>query len=227
MISIENVSKSFSNKNVLQNISLKIESGEITALIGKNGSGKTTLMRLISGLLKPDSGNISCNDTIGVMLGADAFLYDNLTGFENIRYFADLHNMSHDEFIKQHEKLSEILNFKSFEGERVSSYSRGMKQKILFAISVIHNPDTILLDEPSTGLDLLTAFDVINFVKFCKSENKTIFISTHNIFEIINLSDKILILNKGKISQPKSTKELFQNTTEKEKITILENLIGE
>ncbi len=130
MIYIENISKSYNEKCVLKNLSLNINDGEITILIGKNGSGKTTLMKIISGLAKPDCGLIRYDDkSIGTMLGGDTNLYDKLTGYENIKFFAYLHNMSKDMFTKRYDELSEILKFKDFADEKVYKYSRGMRQK--------------------------------------------------------------------------------------------------
>lgn len=226
MIEINNISKSLKNNTVIQNLSLTVNSSQITALIGKNGSGKTTLMRLISGLLKPDSGNINCNTkNIGVLIGGDVNLYENLTGYENLKYFAELHNMSKKEFSARCDELAEILKFNDFINERSGIYSRGMKQKIAFASAIIHNPDTILLDEPSTGLDILTAFDVINFIKYCKSKNKTILISTHNITEITDLSDNIAILSNKQVIAHCSIKDFFADYNNEEKINKLKNIL--
>ena len=123
MIKINNISKSFKSNTVIENLSLTVNSSQITALIGKNGSGKTTLMRLISGLLKPDSGNINCNTkNIGVLIGGDVNLYENLTGYENLKYFAELHNMSKKELSARCDELAEILKFNDFINERSGIY---------------------------------------------------------------------------------------------------------
>lgn len=226
MIEIKNISKVFKNNTVIENLSLTVNNSQITTLIGKNGSGKTTLMRLISGLLKPDSGTINCDkENIGVLIGGDVNLYENLTGYENLKYFAMLHNMSKKEFSLRCDELAEILNFNDFINEFSGVYSRGMKQKVAFASAIIHNPDTILLDEPSTGLDILTSFDVINFIKYCKSENKTILISTHNIAEITDLSDNVAILSNKQIVSHCSTEDFFADCNNEEKINKLKNIL--
>lgn len=228
MIEIKNISKSFKDNTVIDNLSLTVKSSHITALVGKNGSGKTTLMRLISGLLKPDCGTIFCdNKDLGILIGGDVHLYENLSGYENLEYFALLHNMSKKDFYSRYYELTEILKFNDFINERTSLYSRGMKQKIAFASAIIHNPSTILLDEPSTGLDILTASDVINFIKYCKDERKTILISTHNISEIADLSDTIAILSNKKIISQSSCKDFFADCNKEEKLIKLRNILEE
>lgn len=228
MIEIKNISKSFKDNTVIDNLSLTVKSSHITSLIGKNGSGKTTLMRLISGLIKPDCGTIFCDrKNLGVLIGGDVNLYENLTGFENLKYFAFLHNMSKNDFYSRYYELSEILKFKDFINERTSLYSRGMKQKVAFASAIIHNPSTILLDEPSTGLDILTASDVINFIKYCKDDRKTILISTHNISEIADLSDSVAVLSNKRIILQSNCKDFFAGCKKEEKIIKLKNILEE
>lgn len=228
MIEIKNISKTFKENTVINNLSLTAKSSQITALVGKNGSGKTTLMRLISGLLKPDSGTILCDrKNLGILIGGDVNLYENLTGYENLKYFAFLHNMSKKDFCSRYYELNEILKFNDFINERTSLYSRGMKQKIAFASAIIHNPNTILLDEPSTGLDILTASDVISFIKYCKDNSKTILISTHNISEIADLSDNIAILSSKKIILQSNSNDFFADCKKEEKLIKLRNILGD
>lgn len=211
MINISNLQKRFADKAVIHNLNLKVDSGEITALVGKNGAGKSTLIRLICGLLKPDDGQISVfkNASIGVLLGGDVNLYANLTGYENISYFSQLHGINKRDMNGRIDELNKVLNFKDFMNERTACFSRGMRQKIAFVISIIHNPDILLLDEPSTGLDIEASNDVIQFIKYLKLQNKTILVATHNIFEISDLSDSIAFLNQGKIQKKVNTKQFF------------------
>ncbi|MGN0532761.1 MAG: ABC transporter ATP-binding protein [Eubacterium sp.] len=218
IITINNICKSFKERKVINGLSLTINDGIITALVGKNGCGKTTLIRLISKTLKPDCGNIiNTDNNTGIFLGGDVRLYENLTGFENLQFFASMRKMSKSEFLKRYDELSEILNLKDFATEKALHYSRGMMQKIGFAISIIHNPSTIILDEPSTGLDLISANDVLQFLDYCKSQNKTIFISTHNISEISDLSDYMSVMKNGTIALYTPTKDFFKNTDGTEK----------
>mgnify|MGYP004647108833 FL=1 len=213
MIDIINLTKTFNGHPILNNLNLTIESGEITALVGKNGAGKSTLIRSISGLLKPDSGEIQIknNSQIGILMGGEVNLYRNLTAYEIIHYFGSLHGMKKKDINKKMAELDEVLNFKNFINQKYYTFSRGMNQKVAFIISLIHNPDILLLDEPSTGLDLEASNDVINFIKYLKTQNKTILIATHNIFEISDLSDNIAFLSNGNIQQKISTSLFFKN----------------
>ena len=213
MIDIINLTKTFNGHPILNNLNLTIESGEITALVGKNGAGKSTLIRSISGLLKPDSGEIQIknNSQIGILMGGEVNLYRNLTAYEIIHYFGSLHGMKKKDINKKMAELDEVLNFKNFINQKAYTFSRGMNQKVAFIISLIHNPDILLIDEPSTGLDLEASNDVINFIKYLKTQNKTILIATHNIFEISDLSDNIAFLSNGNIQQKISTSLFFKN----------------
>lgn len=213
MIQIENLSKTFTDKPIINSLNLKIENGEIVALVGHNGSGKSTLIRLIAGLLEPDSGHIrmSGNKKVGVLLGGDVNLYANLTGIEIINFYANIRGMKMHEIQYRIQYLDEIIKFKSFMNKKAYTFSRGMRQKIAIVLSVIHDPDIILLDEPSTGLDITTENEIINFMRFLKTQNKTILIATHNIFEISDLSTSIAFLKNGYISKMISTKAFFEN----------------
>lgn len=228
MICIEHLEKSLSKNKIIDGLSLTVNDAEITALVGKNGAGKSTLIRLISGLLKPDGGRIEIqgNSSIGVLLGGDVNLYPTLTARETILYFGKLHGMNPQAINARILELDEILNFQSFLHKQTYTLSRGMRQKIAFMLSVIHNPSILLLDEPSTGLDIEAANDVIRFIKYLKSEGKTIFIATHNIFEISELSDCIAFMDCGKITEKVQTVAFFENGGGKSKNELLLNTLG-
>ena len=220
MIQIEALSKQFKGHAVVDNLSLTIPTGEITALVGANGCGKTTLMRLISGMLRPDSGSIQIgpDHKLGVLLGGEVHLYEKLSGYENLCYFGMLRHLSKAECHARCRTLAEALNFQNFMHERTEIYSRGMKQRIAFAIALLHNPDILLLDEPSTGLDILAASDVLHLMRDCQSQGKTVLISTHNIAEIADLSDNIAIMNQGKIQRFEASSSFFAGCEGAEKL---------
>jgi sodium transport system ATP-binding protein len=212
------------NRKAIQNVSFVAKPGCITGLLGANGSGKTTLMRLISGVLTLDSGNISicgadvhqnsstAKQHLGVLLGGDISLYNRLTAYENIMYFAKLQGVDTD--IAKHRlyELAHILEMDDFLTRRVAGFSRGMRQKIAFCRTVIHNPDVILLDEPSTGLDIYSIRDVEKFILYYKSLGKTILLSTHNAHEIETLCDHLIILKDGQVILDSSYKAALCNT---------------
>lgn len=211
MIYIDSVSKRIKGKTIIDRLSLSLPEGKITALVGKNGCGKTTLIRLISGVLTPDSGRIysDCSNTIGVLFGGEVSLYNKLTGLENIEYFAKLRGLTAEQFAARCDDLAELLEFGGFMNQKTEGYSRGMKQKIAFAIAVIHDPQVLLLDEPSTGLDITTSIDVIKLINRSRNENKTVLISTHNIAEILHLSDRVAIMKNGNIKMCEDKATLF------------------
>ena len=211
MIALHQVSKMFSGNKAVDSVTFTAVPGRVMGLIGSNGSGKSTTMRLISTVLKQDSGSIEVSgfDTIkypkavrkkiGTMLGGDVCLYPRLTARENIRYYADLQNVSCEDYRKTLDFLVETLMMSSFLDKRVCGFSRGMRQKVAFARSMIHSPDIMLLDEPSTGLDIISINEVQKFIVMCKNLGKTILLTSHNSSEIDNLCDDIVVLDEGKV----------------------------
>lgn len=211
MIKVDNLTKEFGKKIALNNISFCAESGMITGLIGSNGSGKSTTMRMIATLLKQNKGTIlidnidtvkqphKAREKIGILLGGDVSLYERLTARENILYFADLQSVEKSIAEQRLNELIELLDMNAYIDRRVGGFSRGMRQKVAFARSIIHSPDVLLLDEPSTGLDINSIKDVQNFILYCKSQGKTILLSTHNAHEMERLCDNLVFIEEGKI----------------------------
>lgn len=211
MIKVDNLTKQFGKKVAVNNISFCAESGMITGLIGSNGSGKSTTMRMIATLLKQNKGTIlienidtvkqphKARGKIGILLGGDVSLYERLTARENILYFADLQSVERKIADQRLKELIELLDMNAYIDRRVGGFSRGMRQKVAFARSIIHSPDVLLLDEPSTGLDINSIKDVQNFILYCKSQGKTILLSTHNAHEMERLCDNLVFIEEGKI----------------------------
>ena len=240
MVQVNCINKSFRsmNRKAIQNVSFVAKPGVITGLLGANGSGKTTLMRLISGVLTPDSGNISicgadihrdpstAKQHLGVLLGGDISLYNRLTAYENIMYFAELQGVNTSIAKRRICELAHILEMDDFLDRRVTGFSRGMRQKIAFCRTVIHNPDVILLDEPSTGLDIYSIRDVEKFILYYKSLGKTILLSTHNVHEIEALCDHIIILNEGQIIMDAPYKVALCNTNSENAMDLFFRLEG-
>ena len=224
MIKVDNLTKQFRKKVAVNNISFYANSGVITGLIGSNGSGKSTTMRMIATLLKQDKGTILIDDIdtvkqpnkarerIGILLGGDVSLYERLTAKENILYFADLQNVERTTAEQRLNELTGILGMSDYIDRRVSGFSRGMRQKVAFARSIIHSPDVLLLDEPSTGLDINSIKDVQNFILYCKSQGKTILLSTHNAHEMECLCDNFVFIENGIIVAQGEKKALLQES---------------
>jgi len=228
MIELKNVSKTFMrNKQTItavNNLSLSIKQGEVFGLIGSNGAGKTTTLRMIASTLKPTKGEIIVNGynvminpeqvrkNIGILFGGDTGLYDRLTAKENIEYFAKLNGLTQEETDKNLQELIKAFNLDGYLERRVGGFSRGMKQKTSFARSIIHNPQVMLFDEPSAGLDILAADEVINFIKQCKKNGKTIILSSHDMLEVDELCDRVAIINKGRILMQGTIEEVKNQT---------------
>lgn len=211
MLVLNNVSKKFKNTTAVDSISFSVSPGEIVGLLGENGAGKTTTLRMISTMLKISNGQILVNNInsakqpekvrkeVGILFGGDVGLYERLTGKENIKYFADLYGMSKDEANIQIKKLAKSFEMEDYLDKPVGKYSRGMKQKISIARSIIHTPSVMLFDEPTTGLDVSASRIVQDFILKCKEENKTILFSSHSMKEVEKLCDRVVIINKGKL----------------------------
>ncbi len=223
MIKVSNVSKSFGKAQIIKDISFVAQPGQITGLIGANGSGKTTTMRLISTILKPDCGSIEVDGVdavnnpagarknLGVLFGGDVSLYNRLTAWENIMYFAKLQGMDDNEAEQRIKILSNLLDMDRYLFKRVAGFSRGMRQKVSFAKSIVHNPSVIMLDEPSTGLDIYSIRDVQDFILTCKEQGKTVLVSTHNMHEIERLCDNLVIIADGKVIRNGTKEEILRN----------------
>lgn len=215
MLEIKSLNKTFGKgkklKVAVDNLSFNVNEGEIVGLLGENGAGKTTTLRMISTMLKITSGEILVNGNdvkknpdkvrreIAILFGGDVALYDRLTGRENIMYFANLYGMSTQEAKNRVDELSKDLGMEEYLDIRVSKYSRGMKQKIMIARSIVHNPKIILFDEPTTGLDVRAARIIQKFILKCKEENKIILFSSHSMTEVERLCDRAVIIHKGKL----------------------------
>jgi sodium transport system ATP-binding protein len=220
MIEVNNLSKSFKDIKAVDNISFSVKSGEIVGLLGENGAGKTTTLRMLATMLKPTGGTAKINgydiltedskvrSQIGILFGGEVGLYDRLTARENIKYFAMLNGLSKEEANKNIESLAKALEMEEYIDRRVGKFSRGMKQKVAIARSIVHNPKVMLFDEPTMGLDVTAARIVQNFIFKCKEENKSIIFSSHSMMEVEKLCDRVIIINKGKIVESGSITEL-------------------
>lgn len=204
-LKIENVSKSYEKKLVVDNISITLDKPEVFGLLGTNGAGKTTTIRMILGILKKDSGTITWNDkevdrkkvNFGY-LPEERGIYPKIKIIDQLKYFAKLKGMNNLETIKSIEKWSKILKVSDYLNMPAEKLSKGNQQKIQFMTAIIHNPELIVLDEPFSGLDPVNTEIlkkvIINLVK----EGKYIIMSAHEMHTIEEFCNNIIILNKGK-----------------------------
>lgn len=212
MILLDSVSKKFSRFTALDSVSLEVKEGEAFALLGPNGAGKTTLVKILSTLLKPSSGAVKIagfdareekeevKKVIGVV-SHNPFLYNELTARENLEFFAELFEVNPN--------IEELLAKVALEDKAdvlVSSFSRGMKQRLAIARALIHNPKLLILDEPTSGLDITSRSRFYSLINSLRG-GKTIFLTTHYLEEAELLCSRCAVINKGKIVEELETSD--------------------
>lgn len=242
MIQVSNLSKQFTDKKLglikaVDNVNFTCTAGRIFGLLGPNGAGKTTTLRMIATILNPTGGmikvggfdTVSQSDEVRNLIGfltGDTGLYDRMTGRETLYYFGKLYGFGNDEIEQQLEKLSEQFGLADFIDRRVGMMSTGMKQKISLARTMIHNPKVLILDEPTTGLDIITTRNIVNFIHHCRDEGKCILFSTHIMYEAEALCDEIAFINKGRIMDCGSATELKMRYKQTNLEDVFFNLMG-
>lgn len=217
-VQIKNLTKEFRSlfgrKRLLavDNISLDIRKGEILGLLGPNGAGKTTILKMICGLLKPSRGEIIINGKpleknrseslaqIGAVLEGSRNSVWSMTVTQNLRYFGYLKNVHGQELKRRNDTLLRFFDFEHKKNELVKNLSSGMRQKLAVILALINDPDLVLLDEPTIGLDVQSARLVKKrIVELAQNDNKTILLTTHQINIVQEISDRVAVINKGKL----------------------------
>lgn len=211
MIEIVNISKTYSGSlKAVDQLSLTVEAGEIIGFIGPNGAGKTTTLKLMSGILNPDEGQIRLN---GIDIQTDpieakmqfGFVMDNpdnflrLKGLEYLNFMADMYEVSSEDRRSRIQEYGEAFNMTSALNDKILSYSHGMRQKIMMMGVLVHSPSIWILDEPLTGLDPQSAFELKNMMRRHAADGKTVFFSTHVLEVAEKLCTKVAIINRGKL----------------------------
>jgi sodium transport system ATP-binding protein len=239
MLDIQNLTKQFGEITAVNNVSFNVKKGEIFGLLGENGAGKTTTLRLLATMLQPTSGTAlmagydlvrepeKVRRRIGILFGGESGLYDRLTASENIEYFGRLNNMDERALKKRIEELTRVFNMEEYINRRAGKFSKGMKQKVAFARSIVHNPDIMLFDEPTSGLDVSAIRNVHEFIMSCKEEGKTIILSSHTMSEVEKLCDRIGIIHKGKLVAQGTIAQLSKEHNGKSLEEIFIELAGE
>ncbi len=239
MLKVENITKIYrlskkqmrlentneSKKIAANKVSFDVKPGEIFGLLGPNGAGKTTTLRCISTLIKPDEGDVLIGkDRISVIrdddkargslsfLTSELKLEDHFTPNYLFNFFGNLHGLDDETIERNKKKLFEKFGIDEFAEVKVSQLSTGMKQKASIAISLVHDPDIIIFDEPTNGLDVLTARTVTDYLEELRNEGKTIVVSTHIMTLAAKLCDRIGIIIDGKIRKVGSLKEILSET---------------
>lgn len=193
----------------IEKINFQCDKGQVLGLLGPNGAGKTTTLRVLSTALQANQGAIYINGEnltkkpeilrkkLGFLSGSTG-LYGRLSGRENIEYFGRLHKMPEPAIAQRIDEMSELLDMEAFLDRRSETYSTGMKQKTAIARAVIHEPEVVILDEPTTGLDIMATQTVLDFIQRLKEKGTPVIFSTHHLDEVQELCDAVTIIDQGK-----------------------------
>jgi len=220
------IKRSIKEVMAVEDVSFNIKSGELFGLLGPNGAGKTTTVKMLATLLIPTKGTatIMGNDVvkdaqevrkrIGFIFGGERGLYWRLSGIDNLRYFASLYGVEPDVSKKRISYLLEMVGLKDRGKERVEGYSRGMKQRLHVARTLLHDPEILFLDEPTIGLDPVGAREFREVIRNLQSEKKTILLTTHYMFEADSLCERVAVIDKGTIIAMDSPSELKKHVAD-------------
>ncbi|HEX7262813.1 MAG TPA: ATP-binding cassette domain-containing protein [Candidatus Dormibacteraeota bacterium] len=235
-VAVERLEKTLGKNKVLRGISFAAQPGEIFGLLGPNGAGKTTTLRIISTLLSPDSGTVEVLgfDTkkapeevrrrIGVVT-ADIGVYPRLSARENITYFAQLSDVTDEELRRRVDSVIERLDIGDFASQRAESLSSGQKQKVAIARAIVHDPQVLMFDEPTSNLDVLASKEVREFMVESKDHGRCVIFSTHVMHDAERLCDRITILHEGQVVASGPTAEVRGDKRELEDAFL--ELVGE
>lgn len=220
MITVTNLHKSFGNVHAVRGVSFEARDGETTGLLGPNGAGKTTTLRMLYSLLPPDEGEIRIDGldptrdamaikrTLGVVPDGRG-LYTRLTARENIRYYGELHGLQKPALESRIEQLTHTLDMDEFIDRRTEGFSQGQRVKVAIARAMVHEPQTVLMDEPSNGLDVMSTRALREYIRGLKNGGHSVVLSTHIMQEVAALCDRIVIIAKGEVAANGTADELL------------------
>ncbi len=222
-ITVEEVTRQFGKKKILQDITLSVNHGEIFGFLGPSGAGKTSLVKLIAGIDIPTRGEVlvlgkkmpslEMMKRIGYMAQSDA-LYGELTAFENLDFFASLYRLKGSRKKKRIHEVMEIVNLEDHMKKLVSAYSGGMKRRLSLAIALLHSPEILLLDEPTVGIDPILRQSIWEELKRLSQEGTTIFMTTH-VMDEAEKCTRLGMIRDGRLIATGSPKELKEETESK------------
>lgn len=219
MIKVEGVTKKFGEKTAVNNASFEVKAGEIFGFLGPNGAGKTTTIKMIVGLLRPDTGKITVSgiDVVDESIESkkkfayvpdNPDIYENMTAYQYINFMANVYNVTEEDRKKRTEELATLFEIQDDLNDYLKGFSHGMKQKVALIAALISDPDVLILDEPMVGLDAKSAFNLKNLMKKRCERGKSVFLSTHVMEVAEKICDRIAIIKKGDIIANGSLDEL-------------------
>ncbi|MCH9647377.1 MAG: ATP-binding cassette domain-containing protein [Deltaproteobacteria bacterium] len=228
MIEIDRLQKSFGKVRALKGITFQVPDGQITGLLGPNGAGKTTCLRILYTILRPDSGSArvdghdSVADPEGVKRAIGALpadsrgLYPRLTSRENIRYYGRLHGLHGAALEGYIDELARLLDMGEIIDRRTVGFSTGQQLKVAIARALVHQPKTVLLDEPTTGLDVMSTRAMRTFVRRLRDEGKCVLFSSHIMQEVAALCERVVVVTQGQVVAEGTPQELRESTGEQD-----------
>lgn len=237
VIHVENLKRTYTDKRgffgkqsqvieAVKDISFDVNKGELFVMVGPNGAGKTTTMKILTTLLLPTSGRVSVlgldvtrqsrdlKKRIGFVFGGERGLYWRLSGKDNLKYFATLYGIPKAIAQDRISSLLEVVGLKERQDSRVEQYSRGMKQRLHLARGLLNDPEVLFLDEPTLGLDPVAARDIRKMIRTIVDDGKTVFMTTHYMFEADELADRVAVVQKGEIvalEKPQDLKDIVRD----------------
>ncbi|MEE8554185.1 MAG: ABC transporter ATP-binding protein [Desulfobacterales bacterium] len=219
MIELKDLTKRYSDRMAVDNINLFIPKGEIFGFIGPNGAGKTTTINMMGGILAPTSGTVAicginmeenpekAKSKIG-FIPDRPYLYEKLTGMEFLRFTADLYGVDEDAFLRKAREKLEMFSLTDWSNKLIESYSHGMKQRLVMAAALLHDPEVIIVDEPMVGLDPVAINLVKDLFRRLTKQGVTVFMSTHTLKVAEDICDRIGIIHKGSLIALGTTEDL-------------------
>jgi len=219
MIDVDDVSKSYQKFQAVRHLDLQVQSGQVFGFLGPNGAGKTTTIRMLTGILEPDEGEIrlfgkvfsknrkSILNRMGYIPDRP-FLYGKLTGMELLRFLGSMRRLPSDMVRRRGKELLEMFHLDEFGNQLIERYSHGMRQKLVLAAALLHDPDLLIVDEPMVGLDPRAARQVKELILEFARQGKSVFMSTHTLEVAAQLCDRIGIIHQGRLIANETIPEL-------------------
>ena len=240
MIELKDLTKKYGEFQAVNRLNLSVKKGEIFGFIGPNGAGKTTTIKMMGGILEPTAGTViiagfnmqkepeKAKGKIG-FIPDRPYLYEKLTGMEFLKFTADLYGVSAEAFQSRALKILKDFSLENWTHELIESYSHGMKQRLIMSAALLHDPEVIIVDEPTVGLDPAAIIMVKDLFKSLADQGVTIFMSTHTLQIAEDTCDRIAVINKGRLIAMGTTQELQReaHVTEADLERVFLNLTSE
>ncbi|MCY8932439.1 ABC transporter ATP-binding protein [Bacillus atrophaeus] len=225
IVEVKNLVKHYNKKIAVDDISFEVKKGEILGLLGPNGAGKSTIINILATVLSPNNGKIMISDhdlqkdvkqikqVIGIV-PQDLAIYEEISAEKNVRFFAGLYNLKGKELGKRVREALELVQLYDRKDDKPKTFSGGMKRRLNIACGIVHCPNLIIMDEPTVGIDPQSRNHILESIKTLKTNGATVIYSTHYMEEVEAISDRIIIMNEGKIISQGTKEELKQKTND-------------